>query len=146
MTLAAVRSRCADLKTLDNHVGEDGVGMGCALGTGGDMVVSLAERHAPEDVRDRVRAIFANGFYSGEAAQMFTERTGGSDLAALEATAVPDGDSWLLSGFKWFASNANGSAFCDRAGAGPTDARPARSAPAPSREPRRRPEKTADGE
>jgi alkylation response protein AidB-like acyl-CoA dehydrogenase len=87
------------------------VGMGCALGTGGDMVVSLAEKYAPEDVRDRVREIFANGFYSGEAAQMFTERTGGSDLAALEAAAVPDGESWLLSGFKWFASNANGSAF-----------------------------------
>ncbi|MFG1684271.1 acyl-CoA dehydrogenase family protein [Nonomuraea sp. NPDC049269] len=87
------------------------IGMGCALGTGGDMVVSLAERHAPDDVRERVRAIFADGFYSGEAAQMFTERTGGSDLAALEATAVPDGDSWVVSGFKWFASNANGSAF-----------------------------------
>lgn len=87
------------------------IGMGCALGTGGDMVVSLAEKHAPEDVRDRVREIFANGFYSGEAAQMFTERTGGSDLAALEASATPNGDSWLLSGFKWFASNANGSAF-----------------------------------
>jgi acyl-CoA dehydrogenase len=90
------------------------IGMGCALGTGGDMVVSLAEKHAPEDVRDRVRAIFANGFYSGEAAQMFTERTGGSDLAALEAgarPAEPGGDAWLLSGFKWFASNANGSAF-----------------------------------
>ncbi|WP_219462115.1 acyl-CoA dehydrogenase family protein [Nonomuraea rhizosphaerae] len=87
------------------------IGMGCALGTGGDMVVSLAEKHAPPDVRDRVREIFANGFYSGEAAQMFTERTGGSDLAALEATAVPSGEAWLLSGFKWFASNANGSAF-----------------------------------
>ncbi|MGW0805304.1 acyl-CoA dehydrogenase family protein [Nonomuraea sp. NPDC002799] len=87
------------------------IGMGCALGTGGDMVVSLAEKHAPADVRDRVREIFANGYYSGEAAQMFTERTGGSDLAALEATAVPDGDSWLLSGLKWFASNAGGSAF-----------------------------------
>ncbi|MER6948540.1 acyl-CoA dehydrogenase family protein [Nonomuraea sp. NPDC000554] len=87
------------------------VGMGCALGTGGDMVVSLAEKHAPEDVKERVRQIFANGFYSGEAAQMFTERTGGSDLAALEATAVPEGESWRLSGFKWFASNANGSAF-----------------------------------
>ncbi|MER7505975.1 acyl-CoA dehydrogenase family protein [Nonomuraea pusilla] len=87
------------------------IGMGCALGTGGDMVVSLAERHAPDDVKERVREIFANGFYSGEAAQMFTERTGGSDLAALEAMAVPAGDAWLLSGFKWFASNANGSAF-----------------------------------
>ena len=87
------------------------IGMGCALGTGGDMVVQLAEKHAPEDVRDRVREIFANGYYSGEAAQMLTERTGGSDLAALEAAAVPAGDAWLLTGFKWFASNANGSAF-----------------------------------
>ncbi|GAA3097624.1 acyl-CoA dehydrogenase family protein [Nonomuraea salmonea] len=87
------------------------IGMGCALGTGGDMVVSLAEKHAPADVRDRVREIFANGFYSGEAAQMFTERTGGSDLAALETAATPAGDAWLLTGLKWFASNANGSAF-----------------------------------
>ncbi|MGV9308183.1 acyl-CoA dehydrogenase family protein [Nonomuraea sp. NPDC003727] len=87
------------------------IGMGCALGTGGDMVVSLAEKHAPADVRDRVRSIFANGFYSGEAAQMFTERTGGSDLAALEASAEPDGEAWRLTGLKWFASNANGSAF-----------------------------------
>ncbi|GAA3311910.1 acyl-CoA dehydrogenase family protein [Nonomuraea dietziae] len=42
---------------------------------------------------------------------MFTERTGGSDLAALEATATPDGQAWSLTGLKWFASNANGSAF-----------------------------------
>ncbi|TDE35741.1 DNA alkylation response protein [Nonomuraea mesophila] len=87
------------------------IGMGCALGTGGDMVVSLAEKYAPEDVREKVREIFANGFYSGEAAQMFTERTGGSDLAALEAAAVPTGEAFSLSGLKWFASNANGSAF-----------------------------------
>ncbi|WP_214319737.1 acyl-CoA dehydrogenase family protein [Nonomuraea sediminis] len=87
------------------------IGMGCALGTGGDMVVSLAEKYAPADVLARVREIFANGFYSGEAAQMFTERTGGSDLAALEASATPSGEAWQLSGFKWFASNANGSAF-----------------------------------
>ena len=87
------------------------IGMGCALGTGGDMVVSLAEKHAPPDVRDRVGEIFANGYYSGEAAQMFTERTGGSDLAALETTATPAGDAWLLDGLKWFASNAGGSAF-----------------------------------
>ncbi|MEV0612888.1 acyl-CoA dehydrogenase family protein [Nonomuraea sp. NPDC050404] len=87
------------------------IGMGCALGTGGDMVVSLADKHAPPDVRDRVREIFADGYYSGEAAQLFTERTGGSDLAALETAATPAGDAWLLTGFKWFASNANGSAF-----------------------------------
>jgi hypothetical protein len=42
---------------------------------------------------------------------MLTERTGGSDLAMLETTATRDGDAWHLNGFKWFASNANGSAF-----------------------------------
>jgi alkylation response protein AidB-like acyl-CoA dehydrogenase len=87
------------------------IGLGCALGTGGDMVVLLAEAFAPEDVKARVRAIFAEGMFSGEAAQMLTERTGGSDLGALESTATPAGDAWRLNGFKWFASNANGSAF-----------------------------------
>ncbi len=87
------------------------IGMMCALGTGGDMVVRLAEEFAPEDVKARVGELFAAGEYAGEAAQMLTERTGGSDLAALETTATPDGDCWRLTGFKWFASNANGSAY-----------------------------------
>jgi alkylation response protein AidB-like acyl-CoA dehydrogenase len=87
------------------------IGMMCALGTGGDMVVRLAEEFAPAEVKERVREIFAAGEFAGEAAQMLTERTGGSDLAALETTAVPDGDAWRVSGLKWFASNANGSAF-----------------------------------
>ncbi|MGH2686908.1 MAG: acyl-CoA dehydrogenase family protein, partial [Actinomycetota bacterium] len=87
------------------------IGMHCALGTGADMVVRLAEEFAPDDVRERVREIFAAGELSGEASQMLTERTGGSDLAALETTATRDGDAWKLNGFKWFASNANGSAF-----------------------------------
>ncbi|GAA1554979.1 DNA alkylation response protein [Actinomadura kijaniata] len=87
------------------------IGMACALGTGGDMVVGLAEMFAPEDVRERVRELFAAGYFSGEAAQMLTERSGGSDLGALESTATPDGDAWRLNGFKWFASNAGGSAF-----------------------------------
>ncbi len=87
------------------------IGMMCALGTGGDMVVRLADEFAPPAARDRVRELFASGEYAGEAAQMLTERTGGSDLAALETTATPDGDHWRLTGLKWFASNANGSAF-----------------------------------
>jgi hypothetical protein len=87
------------------------IGMTCALGTGGDMVVRLAEQFAPDEIKQQVREIFAAGDLSGEAAQMLTERTGGSDLAALETTAVRDGDAWRLTGFKWFASNVNGSAF-----------------------------------
>jgi alkylation response protein AidB-like acyl-CoA dehydrogenase len=87
------------------------IGMACALGTGGDMVVRLAEEFAPDDVKARVRERFAAGENSGEAAQLLTERTGGSDLAALETTATPDGDAWRLNGLKWFASNANGSVF-----------------------------------
>jgi alkylation response protein AidB-like acyl-CoA dehydrogenase len=87
------------------------IGMFCALGTGGDMVVSLAERYAPDDVKARVRELMTGEALAGEASQMLTERTGGSDLAALETTAARDGDAWRLNGFKWFASNANGSAF-----------------------------------
>ncbi|MDA8280715.1 MAG: acyl-CoA dehydrogenase family protein [Actinomycetota bacterium] len=88
------------------------IGMTCALGTGGDMVVRMAEAFAPADVRDRVRSLFESGDLSGEAAQMFTERTGGSDLGSLETTATRTGaDSWRLDGLKWFVSNVHASAF-----------------------------------
>ncbi|WAJ45101.1 acyl-CoA dehydrogenase family protein [Mycobacterium sp. Aquia_216] len=87
------------------------IGMGCALGTGGGMVQSLVSAYAPADVRDHVLAKFASGEWAGETAQLLTERTGGSDLGALETTATRSGDAWLLNGFKWFASNCAGEAF-----------------------------------
>ncbi len=87
------------------------IGMYCALGTGGDMVVRLVEDHAPEDVKARVRTLLTGEPLAGEASQMLTERTGGSDLAMLETTATRSGDAWRLNGLKWFASNANGAAF-----------------------------------
>ncbi len=87
------------------------IGMGCALGTGGGMVKSLVAAYAPPDVREHVLAKFASGEWDGETAQLLTERTGGSDLGALETTATRDGDTWRLNGFKWFASNCNGEAF-----------------------------------
>ena len=87
------------------------IGMGCALGTGGGMVQSLVAAYAPADVRDYVLARFASGEWAGETAQLLTERTGGSDLGALETTATRQGDAWLLNGFKWFASNCAGEAF-----------------------------------
>ncbi|HEX5256515.1 MAG TPA: acyl-CoA dehydrogenase family protein [Mycobacterium sp.] len=87
------------------------IGMGCALGTGGGMVQSLVSAYAPPDVAEHVLAKFASGEWAGETAQLLTERTGGSDLGALETTATRQGDSWLLNGFKWFASNCAGEAF-----------------------------------
>ncbi|HXA89673.1 MAG TPA: acyl-CoA dehydrogenase family protein [Mycobacterium sp.] len=90
------------------------IGMGCALGTGGGMVQSLVAAYAPADVKEHVLAKFDSGEWAGETAQLLTERTGGSDLGALETTARrsgPNGDAWLLNGFKWFASNCAGEAF-----------------------------------
>ncbi|MBV9353621.1 MAG: acyl-CoA dehydrogenase family protein, partial [Mycobacterium sp.] len=89
------------------------IGMGCALGTGGNMVKSLVAAYAPDDVRDHVLAKFASGEWEGETAQLLTERTGGSDLGALETTATRQGDgcTWLINGFKWFASNCDGQVF-----------------------------------
>lgn len=82
------------------------VGMACALTTGEPMVQALADSYAPDDVKERVKAIFQSGGSAGEAAQLLTERSGGTDLAALETTATPNGDdSWSLNGFKWFVSN-----------------------------------------
>ncbi len=40
-----------------------------------------------------------------------TEPQGGSDPTTFKTTAVRDGDDWLISGQKWFASNANYAAF-----------------------------------
>ncbi|CDO85945.1 DNA alkylation response protein [Mycobacterium triplex] len=87
------------------------IGMGCALGTGGGMVQSLVAAYAPADVAEYVSAKFASGEWAGETAQLLTERTGGSDLGALETTATRSGDAWLLNGFKWFASNCAGEAL-----------------------------------
>ncbi|GBG40873.1 acyl-CoA dehydrogenase family protein [Mycobacterium montefiorense] len=89
------------------------IGMGCALGTGGSMVQSLVAAYAPADVAEYVLAKFSSGEWAGETAQLLTERTGGSDLGALETTATRSGDDgrWLINGFKWFASNCAGEAF-----------------------------------
>jgi alkylation response protein AidB-like acyl-CoA dehydrogenase len=91
------------------------IGMGCALGTGGGMVQSLVAAYAPADVREHVLAKFASGEWAGETAQLLTERSGGSDLGALETTATRaaggNGQAWVLNGFKWFASNCAGEAF-----------------------------------
>ncbi len=87
------------------------IGMSCAMGADAGMVQSQVAQFAPPDVREHVLSKLASGEWIGQTGQFFTERTGGSDLGALETTATPAGDAWLLNGFKWFASNLNGEAF-----------------------------------
>ena len=41
----------------------------------------------------------------------FTEPSGGSDLAAIRTTAVPDGDDWIINGTKTFISGAERADF-----------------------------------
>jgi len=87
------------------------IGMSCAMGADAGMVASQVAQFAPRDVRELVLSKLESGEWIGQTGQFFTERTGGSDLGALETTATPDGDAWLLNGFKWFSSNLDGEAF-----------------------------------
>ena len=87
------------------------IGMTCALGADAGMVRAMVDLFAPQDVKDHVLPKIDSGEWFGKTGQFFTERTGGSDLGELETTATPNGDSWLLNGFKWFSSNCDGEAF-----------------------------------
>jgi alkylation response protein AidB-like acyl-CoA dehydrogenase len=87
------------------------IGMSCAMGADAGMVEAQVAKYAPPDIQQHVLSRLASGEWIGATGQFFTERTGGSDLGGLETTATPNGDSWLLNGFKWFASNLDGEAF-----------------------------------
>lgn len=87
------------------------IGMTCALGADAGMVRAMVDLFAPQAVKDHVLPKIDSGEWFGKTGQFFTERTGGSDLGELETTATPNGDSWLLNGFKWFSSNCDGEAF-----------------------------------
>jgi alkylation response protein AidB-like acyl-CoA dehydrogenase len=87
------------------------IGMSCAMGADAGMVEAQVAQFAPPDIQDYVLSRIESGEWVGATGQFFTERTGGSDLGGLETTATPNGDSWILNGFKWFASNCDGEAF-----------------------------------
>ena len=87
------------------------IGMSCAMGADAGMVASQVAQFAPADIRQLVLSKLESGEWIGKTGQFFTERSGGSDLGALETTATPDGDAWRLNGFKWFSSNLDGEAF-----------------------------------
>ena len=87
------------------------IGLACAIGTGVGMVQSLVSKYATPEIRDWVMPRLLSEEWEGAAAQLLTERTGGSDLGQLETTATPDGDAWRINGMKWFVSNVDGEAF-----------------------------------
>jgi len=87
------------------------IGMSCAMGADAGMVEAQVSQFAPPDIQQYVLTRIESGEWVGATGQFFTERTGGSDLGGLETTATPNGDSWILNGFKWFASNCDGQAF-----------------------------------
>jgi hypothetical protein len=87
------------------------IGLSCAMGTGGNMVEAFVDQFATPEMRDFLMPKIEAGEFRGDTAQSLTERTGGSDLGAMETTATPDGDAYRLNGLKWFVSNADGNAF-----------------------------------
>jgi acyl-CoA dehydrogenase len=58
--------------------------------------------------RKYLEPLLANDIFSSYA---MTEPQGGSDPTNLRTRAVRDGDDWLITGDKWFASSANHAAF-----------------------------------
>ncbi|WP_368504412.1 acyl-CoA dehydrogenase family protein [Alkalihalophilus sp. As8PL] len=68
----------------------------------------LLDRFASEEVKERfLPHVLSTGeteLYEG--ATFLTERQGGSDVGANETKAIADGEKYLLSGEKYFASNA----------------------------------------
>ncbi|HEU5207485.1 MAG TPA: acyl-CoA dehydrogenase family protein [Gaiellaceae bacterium] len=85
---------------LEEESGKATNGLGFAVVDRGPR--ELLEIATPEQVERYVRPI-ANGEY--REAWALTEPGAGSDLTGLEATAVRDGDEWVLNGEKWFVTS-----------------------------------------
>ena len=85
---------------LEEESGKATNGLGFAVVDRGPR--ELLEIATPDQVDRYVRPI-ANGEY--REAWALTEPGAGSDLTGLEATAVRDGDEWVLNGEKWFVTS-----------------------------------------
>ena len=85
---------------LEEESGKATNGLGFAVVDRGPR--ELLEIATPDQADRYVRPI-ANGEY--REAWALTEPGAGSDLTGLEATAVRDGDEWVLNGEKWFVTS-----------------------------------------
>ncbi len=85
---------------LEEESGKATNGLGFAVVDRGPR--ELLEIATPEQ-RERYVAPVARGEY--REAWALTEPGAGSDLAGLQATAVRDGDDWVLNGEKWFVTS-----------------------------------------
>ncbi|HEY4069659.1 MAG TPA: acyl-CoA dehydrogenase family protein [Burkholderiaceae bacterium] len=68
----------------------------------------LAHYGTPAQKKKYLEPLLANEIVS---CFSMTEPQGGADPLVLTASAVPDGDGWVIDGEKWFASNAKFAAF-----------------------------------
>ena len=87
------------------------IGMTCTIGADVGMIEDQVALFGTPDLQKRVLDLIESGQFVGSTVQLFTERSGGSDLGGLETTATRDGEGWVVNGLKWFASNCNGALF-----------------------------------
>jgi acyl-CoA dehydrogenase len=98
------------LTYINEHFGGSSFGpvvFGCQGPDSGNSEI-LAMFGTDEQKRMYLEPLLANDIFSCYA---MTEPQGGSDPTNLRTRAVRDGDGWVITGEKWFASNANHAAF-----------------------------------
>ena len=90
------------------RIGSAGVGMGLAVQS--DMATPPIHKFGTPDQIER----YLKPAIRGEkiACLGITEPNAGSDVAAIETTAVRDGDEWVINGSKTFITNAVRADFC----------------------------------
>jgi len=98
------------LTYINEHFGGSSFGpvvFGCHGPDAGNSEI-LAMFGTDEQKKRYLEPLLDNEIFSTYA---MTEPQGGSDPTNLRTLAVRDGDDWLITGEKWFASNANHAAF-----------------------------------
>ena len=91
---------------LEEEAGKATNGLGFVVAERGP--VELLEIVSPEQLERYVLPVFR---HERQEAWAVTEPGAGSDVSAIEATAVRDGDEWVLNGEKWFVTGGEKADF-----------------------------------